>query len=43
MYRSPKGEWGSYLLEGSGVKVIVRYDPDRFVGTLLDDGGTTPR
>ena len=34
LYRE-RGEWGSYLLEGSGVRIIVGYDHERFVGTLL--------
>jgi pyrimidine-specific ribonucleoside hydrolase len=34
LYRE-RGEWGSYLLEGSGVKIIVGYDHEKFVQTLL--------
>jgi inosine-uridine nucleoside N-ribohydrolase len=29
------GEWGSYLHEGSGVRIIVDYDHERFVHTML--------
>lgn len=34
LYRE-RGEWGSYLLEGSGVRIIMGHDHERFVGTLL--------
>ena len=34
LYRE-RGEWGSYLLEGSGVKIITGYDHTLFVNTLL--------
>lgn len=39
LYRSSKGgEWGSYLLDGSGVRIITGYDPERFVRNLLGGG-----
>lgn len=34
LYRE-RGEWGSYLLAGSGVRIITGYDHELFVGTLL--------
>jgi pyrimidine-specific ribonucleoside hydrolase len=34
LYRAG-GEWGSYLCPGSGVRIIIGHDPERFVKTLL--------
>lgn len=34
LYRE-RGEWGAYLFEGSGVRIITGYDHERFVRTLL--------
>ena len=34
LYRAG-GEWGSYLAENSGVKIIVGHDHEQFVRTLL--------
>jgi inosine-uridine nucleoside N-ribohydrolase len=34
LYRA-RGEWGSYLHEGSGVRIIVGYDHPRFLRTML--------
>jgi len=34
LYRE-RGEWGSFLYAGSGVKIIVGYNPEKFLETLL--------
>lgn len=34
LYRE-RGQWGSYLDESSGIRIIIGYDHDRFVETLL--------
>ena len=38
LYRE-RGEWGAYLLPGSGIRIIVGYDHEKFMRTLL--GGKT--
>lgn len=38
LYRE-RGDWGAYLLPASGVRIIVDYDHEKFVRTLL--GGKT--
>ena len=37
IYRE-RGEWGSRLAPGSGVRIITGYDRDRFIETLLSSG-----
>ncbi|MFO0594828.1 MAG: nucleoside hydrolase [Myxococcaceae bacterium] len=36
LYRAANGEWGSKLAPGSGVNIIVGYDPERFFSVLTE-------